>query len=147
MKKLRDILLEPARRPVVVNDCVQLVESEVASKGGLTGIAIKGAYAVVKAIKPGMIQDAVDHLVDDFVVRLEPFYEAQQSQGGNLEAYLNGRSTEVANALLGVTDDKATRAKNATLKKTYEKLRPTALKHVEAAVPGVARVIDKHARA
>ena len=33
---------------------------------------------------------------------------------------------------------------NGKLKKTYEKLRPTAKKHVEEAVPGIARLIEKH---
>ena len=33
------------------------------------------------------------------------------------------------------------------LKSTYEKLRPSAKKHVEAAVPRLARVVEKHTRA
>ena len=52
----------------------------------------------------------------------------------------------IAEALLGITDDRAARAPGGVVKKSYEKLRPTAKKHVEEAVPGVARLIDKHTR-
>ncbi|MEL6548399.1 MAG: hypothetical protein AAFQ82_27495 [Myxococcota bacterium] len=51
----------------------------------------------------------------------------------------------MANALLGVTDERAARADNQTLKKAYKKLRPKAVGHVESAVPGIARIIEKHA--
>ena len=39
-------------RPKVVADCGKLIEEEVDSKGGLSGFAVKAAFAVVKAVKP-----------------------------------------------------------------------------------------------
>ena len=66
MATLKDILLVPANRPKVIADCTKLIDEEVDSKGGLTGFAIKAAYALVKAVKPGFITEAVDHMVDDF---------------------------------------------------------------------------------
>lgn len=140
MPNLRDILLA-AQRPSVVADCVALVDSEVAAKGGFGGIAIKGAYAVVKAVKPGIISAAVDHMLDEFVARLEPFYIEAPAE---FAAHLEKNKSRVADALLGVTDARASRAANATIKKAYEKLRPSAAKHVEAAVPGVGRVVAKY---
>jgi len=41
MPTLKDLLLAPAKRPAVVKDCVQLVDAEVAAKGGLAGMALK----------------------------------------------------------------------------------------------------------
>ncbi|MEE8408966.1 MAG: hypothetical protein V3T05_05135 [Myxococcota bacterium] len=145
MATLKELLLEPARRPAVVDDCVQLVDDEVRAKTGLGGMAVKGAFVVVKKLKPGIIRETVDNLLDDFVARLESFYVDFEGQDGKqLEPYFTGRAAEVANALLGVTDDRAARAKNKVIKKAYGKLRPTGVKHTEAAVPGLARVIDKH---
>lgn len=145
MSNLEEVLLDPARRGRVVADCVALVESEVGAKSGLSGMAVKGAFAVVRKLKPGIIRDAVDHLLDEFVKRLAPFYADFSGSGsGSLESFLSGRAGQVANALLGVTDARAARAQNATIKKAYEKLRPSGLKHVEAAVPGIAQVISKH---
>jgi hypothetical protein len=90
-------------------------------------------------------------LLDDFARRLEPFYQAhlkQRSQGSTrlLTDFLAGESGPVADALLGITDERAARAQGGVVKKSYEKLRPSAKKHVEEAVPGIARLIDKHTR-
>ena len=144
MATLTEILLQPARRPQLIGDCVQLVDDEVASKSGLTGLAVKAAYAIVKRLKPGIIREAVDSLLDEFVSRLDPFYANCLKDGANIEAFFASRTETIANALLGVTDVKAARAKNKTIKSAYEKLRPTGVKHTAAAVPGIARLIRKH---
>ena len=47
-------------------------------------------------------------------------------------------------ALLGITDDRAKRAKNPNIKATYDKLRPQAKKHVEEAIPRVGRTLTPH---
>ncbi len=141
------LLGDPQKRPRLLSDCERLVEDEVAGKSGLTGLAIKAAYRVVCAIKPGLIRDSLDSLIDDFVKRLEPFYAQHRSAAGDPKAFgdvLTRRKGEVADALLGITDDRAKRAKNETLKSAYGKLRPQAKKHVEEAVPRVARTLTPH---
>ncbi len=144
-------LTAPEGRRRVIADCCTLIDEEVSRKGGFSGAAIKLGYATVKAVKPGFIAEAVDNLLDDFARRLEPFYLAHQKlrEGGNprsLQDHFVGESGAIAEALLGITDDRAARAPGGVVKKSYEKLRPTAKKHVEEAVPGVARLIDKHTR-
>ena len=79
---LPEILTESTRRKSVIADCVLLIEEEVSKKGGLSGIAIKGAFAIVKAVKPGFIAEAVDHMLDDFSARLDPMYQAQRQAAG-----------------------------------------------------------------
>ncbi len=141
------LLGDPARRPRILDDCVRLIDEEVASKGGLSGLAIKGGYKLVGAIKPGIIREAMDHLLDDFVARLEPFWAEHQAAGAAPAAFgdtLRRRGPAVAYALLGITDDRARRAKNATLKGAYEKLRPQAKKHVEEAIPRVGRTLSPY---
>lgn len=147
MSTLNEVLLVPGNRPKVVADCVRLIDEEVDSKGGLTGLAVKGAYMLVKAVKPGFVAEAVDGMLDDFVSRLEPFYAAAQTRNEPIGPALNSRAGEVAEALLAISDERAQRSKNATLKKAYEKLRPTGKKHVEAAIPRVGRLIGKYASA
>ena len=145
MAGLQEILLDAGRRAQVVRDCVQLVDDEVAAKGGLSGLAVKGAYAIVKKIKPGIVQDAVDKLLDEFVQNLAPFHAAFQTSGGtSLATYLQDRANEVASALLKITDARAEKAENRTIRAAYDKLRPTGVKHVEAAVPGIAKVLNKY---
>ena len=141
------LLKDTAKRPRIVDDCVKLIDSEVDSKGGLSGLAIKAGYKVVQSVKPGFVRESMDHLLDDFVRRLEPFYTQHKEKGGDPKSFgnfLSGKSAEVADALLGITDDKAKRAKNPGLKSAYDKLRPQAKKHVEEAVPRVGRTLAHH---
>ena len=147
MPTLNEILLIPGTRPKVIADCVQLINEEVDSKGGLTGLAVKGAYAIVKAVKPGFVAEAVDHMLDDFVRRLEPFWADAQARNEPVGPLMNARAAEVADALLAISDERAQRAKNQGLRKAYDKLRPTGKKHVEAAVPRIGRLIGKYASA
>lgn len=147
MPTLTDMLLVPGNRPKVIADCVQLINEEVDAKGGLTGLAVKGAYALVKAVKPGFVTEAVDHMLDDFVKRLEPFWADAQTKNEPIGPLMNARAPQVADALLAISDERAARSTNPTLKKAYEKLRPTGKKHVEQAVPRVARLVQKYASA
>jgi hypothetical protein len=147
MPTLKDILLVPGNRPKVVADCTTLVQEEVDAKGGLSGLAIKAAYAVVKAVKPGFISESLDHMLDDFVSRLEPFWADAQAKNEPIGALMNARAGQVADALLAISDERAARAKNQTAKKAYEKLRPSGKKHVETAVPRLGRLIAKYTSA
>jgi hypothetical protein len=144
---LQELLLDPSRRPQVVTDCQGLLDSEVESKSGFSSIPVKGAYGMVKAVRPGIIHDAVDDLLDQLVARLEPFYADYRSAGGagSLPDYLAGRGDEISDALLTITDARAERSHRATIKKAYGKLRPQGKKHVQEALPGVGKIIEKYA--
>jgi hypothetical protein len=145
---LKETLCSPNNRPSVIRDTAQLVDSEVSAKGGISGLAIKAGYKAVKAIKPGLITEAIDSLLDRFVERLEPFLD-QWTSGGKtqpFDAFLSARSKEVANALLGVTDDRARSIGNSTIKKTYETLRPQGEKNVIQAVPGLGRLLTRYVK-
>src|SRR5262245_6719332 len=144
MPTLKEILLVPGNRPKVVADCVTLVQEEVDSKGGLSGLAIKAAYAVVKAVKPGFISEAIDHMLDDFVGKLEPFWADAQAKNEPVGALMNARAGEVADSLLSISDARAARAKNQGVKKASEKPPPTGKKTVEAAAPRPGRLAAKH---
>ncbi len=117
MKQLNDLVDDATKREKIINDCVVLIDEEVASKRGLSGAAVKAAYMVVKKIKPGIIRESVDNLCGDFVSAVQPVYEKYQDEGekGTLEAYFRPRSSDVAEALLGVTDRRAQRASNKTM--------------------------------
>jgi hypothetical protein len=144
MTTLRDKITAPDVHPQVIAASVELIEAEVASKRGLSGTAVKVGYKAVKALKPGLINDAVEKLLPDFATALEPMYAA--SGGGSaFEDYLVAHPTEAADALLSVTDAKAEGAKNKTIKKTYERLRGSAKGHVEAAIPNLAQTLGRFA--
>lgn len=151
MATLVEKITAPDVHPKVIEDCLQLIESEVASKRGISGTAVKAGYKVVKALKPGMIRNAVTKLLPDFANALQPMYDssgassAGDGSGQKFSDYLVANQDQAADALLSVTDAKAQGASNKTLKKTYDRLRGGAKAHVAAAVPGLARTLGPYA--
>lgn len=135
----------PGKRAALIADAEKVLEEEVADKSGLGGIAIKTAFKVIKGVSPGFIHDVIDHLLDDFLKQLDPVYQRAIGQGLSPGGLMVKESPAVASALLSITDSKAARANSDLVKKTYEKLRPTAQKNVEAAAPRLAKLLDKHA--
>lgn len=140
---LSDTLLTPEKKPKIVDDCCTLVDEEVASKGGLSGIAVKAGYAAVKGVKPGFIKHVVDSLLKEFVDAIEPLW-SEGAAKGDAEAHLVANKSRAADALLAVTDAKSKNAKSSVVRGTYEKLRGTAKKNVEEAIPRLAKLLKKH---
>jgi len=144
VSELKDILLTDETRPGLVQDCVQVIEAEVASKSGLGGVVIKTAFKTVKAVKPGIIPDVVNVLLDDFVGQLSPFYAEHLAGGdGDFPARVVQDADQVADALLAITDGRAERSKHRTLVKAYKKLRPQGKKQVVSAMPRIADMLSK----
>lgn len=143
---LKEILCGPENRGSVVSDAVTLVEEEVRSKSGVSGMVIKTGFAAVNKLKPTLVRDAVDNLLDRFVDKLEPFYAEWVALGkpGTFESHLTGQRSKVANALLEVTDERARQVQAGIVLKTYEQLRPMGEKNVEAAVPGLGRKLERY---
>ena len=145
MSSLTEALTSDAKKSAVVDDCLELIDAEVADKGGFSGLAIKAGYGVVKGIKPGFIKQAVADLLPEFAKALEPIYDEAKSKSKPVADYMKDNATRVADALLAITDAKAARSKSGAVKGTYEKLRGSAKKNVEAAIPRLGKMVEKHA--
>jgi hypothetical protein len=145
MGTLRELASDPTKRKQLLDDAITTVDAEVGEKGGISGMAIKAAYAMAKGVAPGIVRKAIDVMTDEFLDALQPFYDQAKAQGVPLRTYLEPKKPEAANALLAITDARANQEQGGTLKKGYEKLRPTAQKHVEQAVPRLADMLTKFA--
>jgi hypothetical protein len=146
MATLRELLSGPGKRGPLIDDALRVLDAEVDDKSGLSGFAVKTAYKVVKSVSPNFLREVVDHLLDDFLDGLDPLYQEALSRNINPRQHLQANPSRVADALLGITDRRAQRAKNQLVKGTYEKLRGQAKKHVEAAVPRLGELFERHAR-
>ena len=145
MPYLTDVLANDSLKPNLIKDACELIDAEVKDKGGLSGIAIKAGYAAVKGIKPGFVEGAVTDLLPEFAKALDPLAAEAQSGGKPVGAFLESNASRVADALLSITDAKAARAKSGAAKGAYDKLRGTAKKNVEQAVPRLAKMVEKYA--
>jgi hypothetical protein len=145
MPTLTEILTNDTRKSEVVDACCELIDLEVADKGGISGLAIKAGYGVVKGVKPGFIRKVVTDLLPEFATAIEPVYQDAKTQAKAVPAFFAQNSSRVADALLAITDGKAQRSQSGAVKGTYEKLRGSAKKNVEAAVPRLAKMVDRFA--
>lgn len=142
---LREQFQPAQKRAQLIDDAVALLDAEVGDKSGLGGIAVKAAFSVLKATGGSFIRKAIDKLFDDFVAALEDPYARATGAGLTPGGLIEREKTQVAASLLRVADDKVKGANNTTVQKAYEKLRPAAQKHVEAAAPRIAALLDRHA--
>ena len=144
MSSLPEVLTDAGKKPSVVADCLTLIDAEVSDKGGFSGLAIKAGYAAVKGVKPGFIKDAVESLLPEFARVLDPMFQEAKTKGAPVSAHFSANASRVADALLAITDAKAQKSPHGVVKGAYDKLRGTAKKNVEAAVPRLGRLIEKH---
>ncbi len=143
MAKLLDKLPLPEKRKEIVEACARLLDVEVGKKKGIGGMAVKAAYKMLKAFKPGAVVNTVDALFDDFMEALERFH-ADYDGSGSFGGYLKTRDSEVAEALVQVTDRRAQETRHKSLKKGYQKLRGSAKRNVQEAVPGLSDLVDRY---
>jgi hypothetical protein len=136
-------------RDRVVTDCVTLIEDQVKAKGGLTGMAIRTAYATIKAVKKGFIEEVVDGMLDEWLERLQRHFDtwAGGARDRRLADFLVARSDDVAEDLLSVTDRRAESTRHKTAKKAYLKMRGSAKNNVMEAIPDLGRMFERRLEA
>lgn len=145
MTSLADVLTSDDKRKQVVDDCVVVLEQEVQDKGGLSGIAIKGAFKTIQGISPGFVRNVVNDLLPEFAKAADGVYQEAKTKNVPVARHFETEGGRVADALLAITDRRAQRTKYNSAKKLYETLRGTAKKHVESAMPRVGRLVEKYA--
>src|SRR6202142_1657878 len=104
---LTEALTADSKKSAVVDDCMALIDAEVADKGGLSGLAVKAGDRAVQGIKPGFVRQVVTALLPDFAKAREPIYKEAKDGGHGVKDHFTSHSTQVADALLTITDDKA----------------------------------------
>lgn len=144
---LPDALSDPQRRQAVIRDATDVLNAEVRDKGGLSGIAVKATFKMVRGLSPDFIPKTIDALLDDFAGKVQPFFEDWHTGGrtGSCAGYFQSHGGEVADALLSITDERARKSDHRSLVKAYQKLRPKGRQHVVASMPRVGTLIEKYA--
>jgi hypothetical protein len=141
---LNDVLNDEAKRASITEGVCRLVDEEVGKQRGISGVAVKAAYKLVQGVKPGFVRDVVRLLLPEFASALEPFREQATAQGKPVGSYFSAHTQQVAEALLAVTDARAQASVHGSVKAAYGKLRGSALKKVQSAVPGLGKIIEEH---
>ena len=141
--RLAAALEDPERKERIEQDCVALIEAQVAAKRGVSGVALRVVFKALKAIRPGIMAQAVKRLLPEFAPTLEPHVELGCEQG-DIRGHFASNRGPIADALLAVTDERAERSTQRTLVKCYKSARSAAHKHTMDALPAVAKLIERH---
>ncbi len=141
---LNELLNDEATRASIIEDVCGLVNDEVAKQRGISGVAVKAGYKLVQGVKPGFVRNVVQALLPEFAAALEPVLEQAATQGQPAGSYFSAHTPEVAEALLSVTDGRAQSSEHRSVKGAYARLRGSARKNVESAVPGLGKIIEKY---
>lgn len=146
MNTLSTSLLDPTVRPQVVDALVQLAETEVAGKKGISGTMLKTALAGVRKAPGGGLGRAANALLPGVARALDPHFEAtgQQPFGDHLAD--PARSSQVADELLAVADARARAVEGNPLGTVYRSVRGRAKEHVVAALPGLGATLERFVR-
>jgi len=141
---LNDVLSDEAKRASIIEDVCRLVDDEVGKQRGLSGVAVKAGYKLVQGVKPGFVRNVVQALLPEFAAALEPIREQAVAQGQTVSGYFSAHTAEVAEALLAVTDGRAQSSEHGSVRGAYGKLRGSARKNVQSAVPGLGQIVEKY---
>jgi hypothetical protein len=140
MMGLCDVLQDGAVKTQLVADCVQLIDQQVAAKGGISGLGLKATYSVVKGIGSSYIPGAIERLLPEALNALDPIWH-DGLQAGDPVAYLSQHQARAADCLLSATDARIKRTSNGLVKTSYNKLRESVKADIEAAIPGLAQIL------
>jgi hypothetical protein len=140
---LSDQLKDKHTRTSLVADCAKLMDEQVAAKNGISGLALKAAYGVVKGVEPSYIPKAIQRILPEALVALDPLWN-EGVQSGDPVQHLIQNCSRTADTLLSITDNKIEKSKNGVVRASYSKLRKTVKGDVEEAVPGLAKILGVH---
>ncbi|MEM9817138.1 MAG: hypothetical protein AAF827_12150 [Cyanobacteria bacterium P01_D01_bin.6] len=126
----------------IVKDCDHLINSHVSQKGGVSGIALKTAYRVVKGVGPNYVQGAIGRMLPATLKVLDPIWQ-EGLQSGDPVAYLEEHRSRTADLILSVTDHRIQHTSGPIIG-VYNKLRKSVKSDVETAVPELATILDRH---
>jgi hypothetical protein len=142
MKTLADILSAPQHQDAFTADAVQLIESHIASRGGIKGITLKTGLAMLKAARPDILPRAVRRLQPEFSQALEPLYrEFASAPQRDFTLFLQKNAQRAAAALLAAADARVAASSNSKTRSTYARFRSTAESEVLAAMPAIGKLI------
>jgi N-acyl-D-aspartate/D-glutamate deacylase len=143
---LSDKISDQNTQANLVADCAKLMDEQVAAKNGISGLALKAAYGVVKGIGPNYIPGALHGLLPAALVALDPIWDEGVQSGDPVEHLAQNRS-RTADMLLSITDARIEKARNGAVRASYNRLRKSVKNDVEEAVPGLAKILGAHVQA
>jgi hypothetical protein len=130
----------------IVADVRALIDQHVSATSGVSGLALKAALKTVTTVAPDYYESRIEKLAPALLTQLQPFWSDFQSGGGtSFGEYLASRGSDVANAVLSVTDERARVSNRTVITSVYNTVRGHAAEHIETALPAVGALVERYA--
>lgn len=142
-RSLTELVDDPGERDTLAAEAVKETERAIKSRRGLKAMVAQVALETINRLRPGFLQRQINALLPGMALALDPWW-AEGVEQGDAPAWLNSHPTEVALALLDVTDDHVAAANDAAAVAVYQRVRPQAPKRIAAEMPRIGRFIEKH---
>ncbi len=147
---LHQLIDTPTQRDLFIEDAVGLVNEEMESKSGFFGFTIRNTYKLVRRLDNGkIIHNTISNMLGEFLTTMEPWHQAYLETDPvtrpDFATFLKPDSTEITDALLAIADRRRANVHNRIIGGSYDRFRSYADTHVAEAIPGIARLISKHA--
>lgn len=144
MTTLREALTAPETKPKVVADLAELIDSEISGMSGLSGIAVKTAFAAAKKRSPDLVTKVANGYVGTLADALQPLWtKFTQAGGSDFGSYLVANEKEASDAVISAVD--AAAPSGGQQRAMYDKFKPQAVKVLTKALPRLGAIIQKHA--
>lgn len=138
--RLDEILLAPGERAQTIADCMEFVNSEIARRGAM----IKLAYRTLLRFDPAFTRKAIEELIGPMLVAIDPIYQrGRRDAAGDLHRALVSEAPALADALLSVTDARATSIETPLIGRVYRRLRPRARREILKSLPRALPLLER----
>lgn len=145
MPSLSAILLSKPLPDASVNALAQTVESHIAKKTGIGGMAMKMGFNTLRAARPDIAERATRSLIPDIAVALDPLYaEFEKAPGTDFGSYLGQHAERAAALVMAALDRRLQQSRNTSAKAMYQRFRAAAAGDLQKLLPDFGRVIGRH---
>lgn len=122
MKKIPSLnsIVGKVDRAKIVSDITNLVSVKVREKNGIAGIATRKVYFSAQKMHPGIDKKAVNLLLDDIILSLDPYYAAflnSKNKESSLKNYFDIHKMDIGKSILDCVE---TRAENIQKRKLLD---------------------------
>lgn len=144
MTNLKEALTAPQTKPAVVADLATLIDRQVGTLGGLSGIAIKTAFGAAKRKDPAVVTKAANAYAGELGEVLQPLWDRFTASGGSdFGSFLSANKGEAETAIMTAVENGA--PASGPERAMFDRFKPQVTKLLTSALPELGQIIQKHA--
>ena len=145
MPSLSHILLSSPNPEALVKDLAASLETHIASKSGLSGMAMKMGFGALRSTKPNIAARATRNLLPHIATALEPLHAQFSANGrGNFGDFLSQHAEQAAQLVISAVDARIAQNSNTMAQTIYKQFRGSASDELKTLLPALGRVLNQH---